>query len=87
MLAEGRFNYAQVAEKAGVDLRTLHRWRRHPPFKARVAEFRAQISEAGMSRALIRKDYRVNVLADVHSKLLQVIEERAADPSMAKVRS
>jgi hypothetical protein len=38
-----------------------------------------------LKRGIARKDYRINCLANVHSKLLTVIEERAADPSMADV--
>ena len=85
LLAERRFDYAEVALRIGITVRTLWTWRRDATFKERVAEIAAELSEAAMGRAIGNKAYRIKVLADKHSDLLAVIEARAADPEMGKV--
>jgi hypothetical protein len=85
LLAEGRYEFRKIAETVGIDTATLFRWRREEPFAARVAEISAEFAAAAMKRGIARKDYRINCLANVHSKLLTVIEERGADPSMADI--
>lgn len=84
-VAEGRLEFREIAEKAGVEVRTLHRWRKEEKFAARVRQLSKDLSEAALARAIRRKEYRVNVLAGIQSKILQVIEERGGDPSMADV--
>jgi transposase-like protein len=85
LVAEARYEYGEIAEKIGVEVRTLHRWRKDPKFAARVDELSREIRDAALKRAIARKDYRINTLANLHSKLLGVIEARAADPKMAEV--
>ena len=84
-VAEGRYEYGEIAEKIGIDRVTLHRWRKDEKFAARVARLSLEFSEGAKARAIRRKDYRVNVLADLQNRLMAVIEARAADPSMAEL--
>lgn len=85
LIAEARFELREIAEKIGVDRVTLYRWKQSPAFAARIAEIEADFAEAAKKRAISRKDYRVNTLANLQSKLLEVIEARAADPTLADI--
>jgi transposase-like protein len=85
MVAEGRYDYQQIAEKLGVTARALHKWRKQPVFAARVEELSKEFGELALKRGIARKEYRLKCLADRQSKLLQVIEERSSDPSMIEV--
>lgn len=84
-VAEGRYEYGEIAEKIGIDRITLHRWRKEPKFAVRVTFLRKDLSDAALARAIRRKEYRVNILADLQSRLVAVIEKRAADPTMAEI--
>lgn len=86
LLAEGRYGAKEIAAKVGMDRVTLWRLRTHDEaFKTRVDVLRKEIVDACKDRAIRRKDYRIETLADVQSRLLQVIEERAKDPTLAEV--
>jgi Helix-turn-helix of insertion element transposase len=85
MVAEGRFEFRKIAESVGIDVATLFRWRRDEPFAARVAEISAEFAAAALKRGVARKDYRLSCLANVHSKLLTVIEERGEAEDMQNV--
>jgi Helix-turn-helix of insertion element transposase len=85
LLAEGRYELGEIAEKIEVDRVTLYRWRKDPEFAARVEEISREFAAAALKRGLARKEYRVNTLANLHSKLQEVIEERAADPVLANI--
>jgi hypothetical protein len=84
-VAEGRFEFRRIAEAVGIDTATLFRWRRDEPFASRVAEISAEFAAAAMKRGIARKDYRLNCLANLHSHLLTVIEERGAAEDMQAV--
>jgi transposase-like protein len=77
LIGQGRYNFSEIAEKAGVDVRTLNRWRKEDKFDAKVKELRAEMDKEALQRAIARKEYRVGVLADRHSKLSEVLEARA----------
>lgn len=85
LIAEARYEYGEIAEKVGVDRVTLHRWRKNEKFAARVDQLREELNDAALQRAIARKQYRIGVLADRHSSLLQVIEERAADVTVHSI--
>jgi Helix-turn-helix of insertion element transposase len=85
LIAEGRFEFGEIADKVGVDRKTLLRWRKDPKFNSRVDGIRNDFAEATKHLAIRRKDYRIGVLNAKHSKLLTLIEERAADPTMAEI--
>lgn len=85
LIAEGRFEFGEVAEKVGVDRVTLYRWKRDKRFTARVEQIIADHSRATKRLAIARKDYRVGVLNKLHTKLETLIEQRAADPSTANI--
>lgn len=85
LLAEGRLNYGEIAEKIGVDVSNLYRWRKNSQFAARVDAHRALLNEIALQRAITGKEYRIGGLADRHNKLLRVIESRAAAAEMKDI--
>lgn len=85
MVAEGRFDYKEVADKVGINRETLSRWRKQPEFADRVTTITREMSAEIMKRGLCRKEYRLSTLASLQSKLLTVFEERGADPDMQNI--
>lgn len=85
MVAEGRYELTQIAEKLGITRQGLHKLRRTPAFAARVDEISREFADAALKRALARKDYRITCLANRHSLLREVIEARAAAPDMQEI--
>lgn len=79
LVAEGRLEYWQIAEKIGVDVSTLHRWRKEEKFAARVEEISEETSGRLLKLAIARKEYRVASLNRIQTKLETLIEDRAAD--------
>lgn len=84
-IAEGRRGYGEIADKLGITVRALHKWRQEEKFDARVVTLREEFAERAKARAIRRKEYRIDVLADLQNRVLTVIEERAGDPDMAEV--
>jgi hypothetical protein len=85
MIAEGRYQYAEIADKVGIEVRTLHYWRNLRPFMLRVEELSSDFQKRAWDLGLARKYHRITCLANIHSKLLAVIEKRAEDPDMQLV--
>lgn len=69
----------EIAKEVGVSRQALAAWKTHPDFAAMVGDHVGQF-QAGMLRLHIaKKRERVKVLDEMHTKLLTVVEERAAD--------
>jgi hypothetical protein len=85
LLAEAELTAAEVAEKLGVSIRQLRRWREHEEFRGRVEQLAKQYGDATHRRAIALCNRRVAELDRRWGRMLQVIEERAADPSMERV--
>jgi hypothetical protein len=83
MVAEDRHPDWKIAESLGISESALTKWKRDKAFAARVAELTAQFSERALKHALARRERRLQVLSDIHERILTVIDERAADESMA----
>jgi hypothetical protein len=77
LIAEGRHEYGEIAEKVMVDRVTLHRWRKDPKFIARVEEISNDIADRMLKYAIARKEYRVASLNALQTKLETLIEQRA----------
>lgn len=77
LLAEDDLTDEQIAETVGVTRRSLARWKADSTFAAEVGGHVGAI-QAGMLRlAIAKKHKRLAVLDALHTKSLQVIEERA----------
>jgi transposase-like protein len=84
LVAEGRLEYSEIADKVGVDERTLLRWRRTANFIARVEAISDDFLKSSRKLAIARKEYRLGVLNRLHTKLERLMEQRAADVSTAE---
>jgi hypothetical protein len=84
-VADGKLSDARIAARVGVSTRTLERWRAEPPFGERVAAYVRAAEAQAREHAIARKSHRLAVLNELVQGLLQVRDERAADPQMAAV--
>lgn len=75
----------RIAARCGVTGRTLWRWKNVPLFAARVAELRDAYAAAVCDLGISDKRNRVEALQTLHDRAMLVIEQRAADPSLAEV--
>lgn len=85
LVAEDELTDDEIAAALKVTRDTISRWKRFEVFQVRVQEVRAELAAASHRRALGRRERRVRALDDRWRLLLQVIEERAADPAVSAV--
>jgi hypothetical protein len=82
LLAEDRFPDRRIADIVGVTSRTIDNWKTEPEMQARVAELTKQFSDRVLKFGLARRERRLQVLCDMHDRILDVIDARAADESL-----
>lgn len=75
----------QIGRSLGITERTIERWKLAPEFQARVAQLVADMREAVRQRGIAEKRNRIDLYEDIKARLVQVVAERAADPTMADV--
>lgn len=85
LLAEDELTDQEIAQRLGIGRTTLFSWKSHAEFTARLAEVSQTIGNVTMRRAIAKKARRVSALNDRWNKLHKVIEERAADPTLADI--
>lgn len=85
LLAEDELTDVEIAARLGIGRGTLGRWKQSPVFGAKVAELAREMGERSARYAIARKTRRVLGLDDRRNRMLRVIEERSADPSMQAV--
>jgi hypothetical protein len=85
LVAEDRLSNEAIAAKCGVVRRTLDVWKANSEFRQRVGELVEEFAEAAKRDGIARIETRVAALGDRWKRMHQVIEERAADPTMADV--
>ncbi len=85
LLAEDQLSDTAIAEEVGISRRALVKWKNQPAFTVRVQEIQTELGRIAMQSAITRREYRIGVLNQMHSKVLRVMEERAVDPEMANV--
>lgn len=79
LLAADDLSDEQIAQEVGVSRRTLANWKNLPEFQEQVVENVAEIQRRMMRHAIAKRHKRLAVLDDLHVKLLQVVDERAAE--------
>ena len=79
LLAENDLSDREIATKVGISRTSLHKWKQDPEFAAQVGDHIGQIQAAMLRHAIAKKHKRLKVLDELHDKLRQVIDERAAD--------
>ncbi len=85
LLAAGMLTHDEVAESIDVAPSTLTRWKGYQTFNDAIAAAKQVHIEAIKAEGIANKQNQIDYLNDRHRRLLQVIEERAADDSMADV--
>jgi len=85
MLAEDRYPDERIAELCEVSRATLARWKADGGFSARVDEITALYSDRALKFGLARRERRLQVLSDVHERVLTLIDARASDANMVSV--
>lgn len=85
LLANGTLTIAEIAARCNVTRTTIYNWRQYPEFAARIAEHLEEFRQEVRRRGLASRERRVEALNDRWDRLRQVIEERANDPTHAKV--
>src|ERR1700688_3816836 len=83
LLSEDKLTDAQIAETVGVTLRTIARWKLKEAFLARVDELTQAWADRALEHGLARRSRRIEVLSELHAKLLTIIEKRGADPELS----
>ena len=76
LIAEDDLTDEAIADAVGVTRRTLGNWKNDPDFMAVVKENVDRIQATMLRLAIARKHKRLAVLDDLHTKALQVIDER-----------
>jgi ParB-like chromosome segregation protein Spo0J len=85
LLADGKLTDEQIATELGVSAQTIRNWRAYPAFAGRVEELVADFARAVRRRGIAVLERRVAALNDRWLRMQQVIEARAADPTMQVV--
>jgi len=85
MLAEDRYPDEKIAEVCGISRRTLDRWKNNQVFAAKVEAVSKRYADRALKHGLARIERRIQVLSDVHERILQVIDARAEDKSLSTV--
>jgi hypothetical protein len=85
LLADGKLTLGEIAEDLDISPRTLWNWRKDPEFAARVEELLETFRQEVRRRGLAIREQRIRSLNDRWTRLQQVVEERADDPTHANV--
>lgn len=85
LVAEDELSDIKIAEAVGVYVRSLERWKTHAEFRARVAEYLAEIRAAILAEGIAVRENRVKALNERWDKMHQVITERAEDPELQDI--
>lgn len=80
LLAEGKSRPA-VAGEVGVSVDVLKYWTRHPDFGLRIQKILDDYAREVASLAIASRAHRLEVLNDLESRLLDVVESRASGPA------
>jgi hypothetical protein len=85
LCADGRLTEARIAALVSSSTRTLERWRTQPEFLERVDRYVQEAEAKAKNCAIANKLLGVQDLHERRQLLLQIVAERAADPSRAGV--
>jgi hypothetical protein len=85
LVADDRLTDRAIAQRCAIGVATLERWKQTAEFAERVAAYRAEIAAAELAAGIATRERRVAKMDRRHQLLEQVIEERAADPSLRGV--
>ena len=85
MLFDGQMTDTAIAEKVGIDVRTLSRWQKIPEFAAEFSCISDEYKNSIKQRSVIYKVRRLDAKLDRYRRLrcLIIEREKAADPNVA----
>lgn len=78
LVAEGKLDHQEIAEKVGWSRVKLWRHRQHPEFKERVGSIVTDTAAALKLKGIAERQYRIDALVSRQHLLERVIEARAA---------
>ena len=78
LTAANEMNNTRIAEEVGITTTTLQRWQSHPDFKAKVADYLAEIESDMLRLPIAKKHVRVARLQDLQERLQMVLDDRQA---------
>jgi hypothetical protein len=84
LVAEDLLSDTEIANRVGINQRTLERWKRRTDFRRRVAELVAKVEEKAEQFAIFHKLLRIEALDKRWQEMQDVIRQRAADPDHRK---
>lgn len=77
LCAEDTLSDEAISEKLGIGRTTLSRWRVIPTFQDAIADHATELEKQMLRLAVTRRNQRIEVLDDLHSKALAVVGARA----------
>jgi hypothetical protein len=77
LLGTTSLSFAEVADRVGVSVITLKRWREDPEFTAKVKEFEAGDFDDAMRSSHARRADRIRTLSDTANRLLDLFHARS----------
>ena len=86
LVAEDNLTEKAIAQQVGVHFSAIHKWKKRPEFAALVEENVELLNTQALQHGIARREHRVGVLQELHRRMLKIVEERAADPTMKDVR-
>lgn len=78
LCAEDELSDELIAKEVGIGRTTLNRWRELPAFQDAVNERAADMERSTLRLAIARRNKRLEVLDDLHTKSLAVMAARSA---------
>ena len=84
LFANGK-KWSEVAEALGVAKRRLERWHAYPEFQVAIAEQKAAILAALKAEGIANEQNRIDAHNELDRRMWQIVNERAADPSLEAV--
>lgn len=84
-VAKDEIGDREIAQRCGINVVTLERWKLLPEFQARVEQHRKDWREKIRRRGIAEKQNRVDALNDRWSRLQQVVAARAKSAKMKRV--
>lgn len=85
LVARDELSDEHIAGQLGIARKTLARWKKAPEFGQRVISIVEETRAALLASGISERCNRLDVLNDFWKRLRIVADERAADPTMAKV--
>ncbi|PYS52435.1 MAG: hypothetical protein DMF68_01620 [Acidobacteria bacterium] len=79
LVAEDSLTDEQIAERLKINRATLHRWKTHPDFEAKVREIVEETRSRLLARGILAKQNRLEALRDRQERMTEVIERRAVE--------